>query len=195
MKRNRLIIFQSIIILTMLAIILTSCEPAPEDFYEIFKIKEGDHYCDTRHPESLQSNRLSFKAKFDESARYLFKETGFQDSKNKLMGFSDCNSYHHENSARFAWQWYNDRIEIFAYCYVEGVRVEKFLGATSFNETASYALEITTDHYVFYFKGVREEIERKAPCERGVYMILWPYFGGQLPAPHDITIQISRQYN
>jgi hypothetical protein len=39
------------------------------------------------------------------------------------------------------------------------------------------------------------KIERKNTGEKGLYYMLWPYFGGSVPAPHDITIQIGRIYH
>lgn len=177
-----------------ITIILLSfgCEEPMEEPLEIFRIQKGKHYSDQRHVESLQSNVLQFKAKFDESARYIFDDQSFQDSKNKLLGFSDCNSLHHVNSARFAWQWFNNRIEIYAYCYINNERTEKFLGTTSPGETLSYRIEMTDDAYVFYFRDNLTVITRESSCKRGIYLMLWPYFGGQLAAPHDITIGITR---
>ena len=179
-------------VLVMAVFVLTACEPDLDEQFDIYTIKKGEHYCNHRRPEMLQQRVLEFSARFDESAMYTFSEPGFQDSKNKLMGFSDCNSLHHENSARFAWQWYNDRLEIYAYCYVNGDRIESFLGTVGLNETASYRLELTDKHYVFTFAGQQTEIQRGSTCEIGGYMMLWPFFGGQLPAPHDITILIHR---
>src|SRR5688572_23124258 len=108
------------------AVFFMACEPE-DDLLRKFLIQEGEHYSTTRIVQTLQSNRLEFDSRFDASAQYYFQEGGFQDSKNKLLGFSDCNSLHHQNSARFAWQWYNDQLEIYAYCYVNGQRVEKFV--------------------------------------------------------------------
>lgn len=169
-----------------------ACEPMVDDIFNVYVIKAGDHYTSTRHVETLQTNILQFDARFDESAIYTFSDAGFQDSKNKLMGFSDCNSMHHENSARFAWQWYNNQIEIYAYCYRNGDRVEEFLGVVEPGEIARYRVELTAEAYIFRFKDKEVSIARGASCSVGTYLILWPYFGGQLPAPHDISIYIRR---
>lgn len=168
-----------------------ACEPFPENNFELFSIEKGEHYSNRRHLELLQYNTLSFQAKFDESAEYVL-EKGFQDSKNKLLGFSDCNSSHHENSARFAWQWFNNRIEIFAYCYVDGERVESFLGTVEMGEVAHYEIRISESSYTFIFKDQKTEIARKNECNVGTYFILWPYFGGQIPAPHEVNIYLRR---
>lgn len=176
----------------LIIIVSAACEPDLTDAFEVYQINKGDHYCNGRHPESLQTTTLRFEARFDETAIYTFNEAGFQDSKNKLLGFSDCNSLHHENSARIAWQWYNDQIEIFAYCYRNGERVEAYLGAVMPGETAHYEIQLTDNYYVFHFRDKEVKIERGSTCDVGLYQMLWPYFGGQIPAPHDIQIFIKR---
>ncbi len=171
-------------------LLLTGCEPEA-DLFKQFTMRKGEHFSNSPIVQSLQSNTLAFDAQFDASAIYDFREQGFQDSKNKLLGFSDCNSMHHENSARFAWQWFNDRLEIFAYCYVNGQRVEKFVGVVNMDEINSYTLSVKGDNYIFQLN--HEEpvyIERGNVCNVGVYYMLWPYFGGTLPAPHDVTIKV-----
>ena len=168
-----------------------SCEEK-EPLTQIFVIQQGKHYANPRLFQSLQSNALSFKATFDETAMYEFQERSFQDSKNKLLGFSDCNSSHHENSARFAWQWYNGRLEIYAYCYVQGQRKERFIGSVSLNESNDYELALTDTDYVFRLNDLEPvQIERTEKCNTGAYYMLWPYFGGTLPAPHDVSISIE----
>lgn len=183
---------KAIFIILAATIVLCSCEPLPNDNFQSFFIGKGKHYCEGRHVESMQTNNLLFEARFDESAIYMFEDAGFQDSKNKLMGFSDCNSQHHENSARFAWQWYHGQIEIYAYCYRDGERVEQYLGTTYPGEVNQYEISLTRTAYNFRFKNVNISIERGSTCENGAYQLLWPYFGGQVPAPHDVRIDIRR---
>ncbi len=175
----------------LLILIFASCEEEASLFRQ-FVIPEGEHYATTRVVQALQSDKVSFMAKFDASARYHFDESGFQDSKNKLLGFSDCNSLHHENSARFAWQWYNDRLEIYAYCYVNSERVEQFIGVVEIDALNRYELSLTENAYIFQLNDSEPvTIARGNVCDSGVYYMLWPYFGGTLPAPHDVTIQIQ----
>lgn len=172
---------------------LMSCEPAPEDLLiRHFIIKKGEHYSTPRLAEMLQSKRLRFKATFDESAIYDFNDAALQTNKNKLLGFSDCNSLHHENSARFAWQWLNDRLEIYAYCYVGGERVEQFVGVVNINEENEYEIELTSHGYIFYLNNEKiTTIARSNSCDQGAYYMLYPYFGGSEPAPHQVRIDIS----
>lgn len=111
------------------------------------------------------------------------------------MGFSDCNSMHHENSARFAWQWFNDRLEIYAYCYVNGNRVEQFLGTVDIGKENRYEIQVIENAYVFTLNHQESiKITRSVACSTGVYYMLWPYFGGSLPAPHDMHLSIKMVY-
>ena len=182
------------ILLAALTLGLISCEPEL-DLVRHFVIEEGEHYASPRVVETLQSNTLTFSAVFDESCKYIFDDAGFQDSKNKLLGFSDCNSTHHENSARFAWQWFHDRLEIFAYCYVNGERVEEFIAVVEPGETNHYEIELLDHAYVFKVNNQEPvRIKRGSTCNTGVYYMLWPYFGGTLLAPHDVHVSIKMEY-
>ncbi len=183
-----------LLLLINITALMVSCEPEA-DLYRHFVIKEGEHYASPRVVESLQSNSLTFYAKFDATCIYTFENQGFQDSKNKLFGFSDCNAMHHENSARFAWQWYNNRLEIYAYCYVNGNREEKFVGVVEVGAENKYEIQLTANSYRFYLNNEAPvEIMRGNTCDKGMYYLLWPYFGGTLPAPHDVYLSLRRVY-
>lgn len=174
-------------------VLFASCEDKA-DLTRVFTIAAGEHYATPRIIETLQGPRLEFDAMFDESAIYTHSESGFQDSKNKLLGFSDCNSFHHENSARFVWQWLNDRIEIYAYCYVNGVRREEYLGIAEIGMYHKYMITIEPESYRFSFGDHPPvKIERGTTCETGLYYKLWPYFGGSVPAPHTVRIRIREK--
>ena len=111
------------------------------------------------------------------------------------MGFSDCNSLHHENSARFAWQWYGGKLEIFAYCYVNGARIEQYIGTVAIGKKNKYTVRCLAGYYEFKLNNQEiVKIERGTTCDKGFYYMLWPYFGGAIPAPHDITVLIERVY-
>lgn len=172
-------------------LLLQGCEPEVEPV-RMFVTQTGEHYAQPRVVESLQSRTLAFDAMFNETAIYNFGDPALQSNKNKLLGFSDCSSLHHENSARFAWQWFNERLEIFAYCYSNGERIEKFIGIVNLNEFNHYRIEIGEDNYSFILNNEPPVyIKRGNTCERGVYYMLWPYFGGHIPAPHDVQIFIQ----
>lgn len=191
MKQNKSF---CLLALALVVLVASSCEPQADPFDE-YIIRKGEHYTTQKRIQSLQSNTLSFDAKFNSSAIYYFDNPGFQDSKNKLLGFSDCNSLHHQNSARFAWQWYNDQLEIYAYCYVNNERVEKYVGVVNLDEVNHYEITLQGKDYVFQLnKQEPVIIQRGNVCNTGLYYMLWPYFGGSIPAPHQISIQIRIDY-
>ena len=175
----------------MLLFVLTlSCEQPIDDPYETFVIPEGKHNA-TLTTQSLQSDQINFSAIFDESAIYESKTAENQHDINKLVGFSDCNAHHHQSSARFGWRWLNDQIEILAYVYGDGERQTEYIGAVNPNDTASYHLKITEKAYVFRLNDFDEvAVSRAKNCDRGLYYMLFPYFGGDEKAPHDISIKI-----
>jgi hypothetical protein len=182
---------KNLFVLIAAIVLFSSCEEEA-DLSRTFVVPQGDHYATPRLVQSLQSNTLSFRATFNETAVYHFDDKGFQDSKNKLLGFSDCNSLHHENSARFAWQWYNDQLEIYAYCYVNGAREEKFIGTVNLHQENRYQLRVTDNSYVFQLNNQEPvSIGRGSTCDKGLYYMLWPYFGGTIPAPHDVSIKVK----
>ncbi|WP_420577662.1 hypothetical protein [Ekhidna sp.] len=192
MKRLLNTLVRSLIV--ALAIMLFACEPALEDPYENFIIPAGKHDNGWKM-QSLQSKTLNFTAIFDQSAIYETVTTENQHDINKLMGFSDCNSMHHENSARFGWRWLAGKLEIHAYAYVNGERITEYIGDVELDEPTSYQLQITDDHYVFYLQGYDPvRIKREATCSKGLYYMLFPYFGGDEVAPHNILIQILTKY-
>lgn len=183
-------------LVTLLALIalgqfLFGCEEEA-DLFRTYTVKTGEHYATPRVFENMTSSHLSFEAKFHPNCKYIFDESGYQDSKNKLLGFSECNSMHHENSARFAWQWLHDRLEIFAYCYVNGERVEKFVGVVELDQVNHYEIIILKHSYLFLLNNEPPvEIPRGNVCNTGMYYMLSPYFGGTLPAPHDIHVSVK----
>jgi hypothetical protein len=173
-------------------LILTSCEPE-WDFYQRYLIQEGDHDSELRI-EQLQNSSLSFYAKFDSSAIYISNTLENQWDTNKLMGFSDCNSKHHDNSARFGWRWLNDELDIMAYVYNDGERIIEKIGVAKIGQANYYDIQITSDSYLFNFNGNSISIKRGQTCDQGAYYLLFPYFGGDEVAPHNISIYIKRIY-
>lgn len=191
---RRVLLIASIIMGLSVAAMLVSCEPAIEPHRQFF-IPKGDHYSFPKLSENLQSEKLEFQARFNESAKYDFGDLSIQSDKNKLMGFCDCNSLPHDNSARFAWQWYNNRLEIYAYCYVNGARQEQFIGVVGINEYSHYEISISGNQYIFRLNDQAPVyMKRGSSCSTGFYFKLWPYFGGHVAAPHDVTIDIKTIY-
>ena len=191
---SNVLIFANIVMWLAVLLLVSSCEPAVTPARQFITYK-GDHYSWPKLSESLQSKKLIFEARFNESAKYDFGNTAEQSDKNKLMGFCDCNSLPHENSARFAWQWFNNQLEIYAYCYVNGERQEKYVGVVDINTYHHFELELSAGQYLFRLNDQPAiTMKRGNTCGMGSYSKLWPYFGGHVAAPHDVTIDIKSIY-
>ena len=177
-------------------VFLFSCDEVIEEVpFREFRIPKGEHYSN-RGIESLQSSSLAFQVIFDSTAIYTTKDPIQQFSTNKLLGFADCNSFHHENSSRFGWQWLNDQLEILAYTYVNGEWIEQFIGTVEIGKVSNYQIYLTDDTYIFTLDDYPSVfMDRGNTCNIGVYYMLYPYFGGQEVAPHDIMIKIKILYD
>lgn len=182
---------KTLAILFILTLPMISCESFDEVYpYEVYSIKKGQHYS-TKKISSLQTDGIHFIARFDESAIYQTKTTENQYDINKLMGFSDLNSRHQDNSARFGWRWAEGSLQIFSYVYVDGERMSEHLGDVPLNQDVEFMLLLTDESYVFSMNG--EEgitVPRTARQSKGISYMLYPYFGGDEPAPQDIDIRI-----
>ncbi|MEQ8546819.1 MAG: hypothetical protein RIC03_02860 [Cyclobacteriaceae bacterium] len=172
-------------------VLLSACEENLVNDYQLFVIPKGEHYCNYK-VEALQQNELSFMAIFDSTTMYTSSDPINQHDINKLYGFSDCNDQHHENSARFGWRWLNETMEIHAYFYQNSIRSSILLGSVALNEPHFYSIQLLPDAYSFQLdSNAPVMVERMNTCDKGFYYKLFPYFGGDERAPHDIVIQIK----
>lgn len=178
---------KNIFVISYLLIAIFSCEPVYDFDYEKMTISKGSHSSRIK-AELLEKNEMSFFIKFDSSAIYSSQTEVNQWDTNKLFGFSDCNSHHHQNSARFGWRWLEGKIDIMVYCYVNGERIIEKIGETDPHTENYYNITLTKDSYNFTFDGETLNVPRKNICDKGAYYTLWPYFGGNEKAPHDINI-------
>lgn len=185
---------RTLLISVIMLYVLVGCEQKYIEPFKVYTIKEGQHSSVIKS-ESLQSTKLKFKAKFDESVMYTSELAENQWDTNKLLGFSDCNSNHQQNSARFGWRWAENQLEIAAYVYANGERIIEYIGSIEINQAANFKIEISGKHYIFTLNNYPPvKIERGSTCDVGLYYMLWPYFGGDETPDHDIHIYIKREY-
>lgn len=154
-----------------------------------YLIKKGQH-SSTNKVASLNVSKMMFTATFDSSAIYKTKKAANQADINKLYGLSDCGTHHHQNSARFGWRWYNDELQIHAYSYNGGERNFEYITPVALNKEYTYTVEMTDDAYIFTLDGKTVSVERSCTGEAAGYK-LFPYFGGDEKAPHNISIVIK----
>lgn len=181
----------------LLVFSLSSCEKLEEILpqetqnsnAEQYVIKKGQHYS-THSLSKIDKETLNFKTTFDSSAIYTALDETNQADINKLYGVSDCNSTHQENSARFGWRWMDNNLEILAYTYVNGKRNFQYITSVALNKEYTYSLTLAPEQYIFSVGKVTVTMERHCTGKASGYK-LYPYFGGDETAPHDITILIE----
>ena len=164
--------------------------PATTDDVITYRIPAGAHYSTKSSYEELSVSTMKFKVLFDSSAVYQTEESQNQGDINKLYGMADCSSMHQKNSARFGWRWYENALEIWAYAYVSGSRKMSFIKNVRLNTTSTYELLFTDSTYTFKVDDSVVSLPRNCGEQARGYK-LYPYFGGDEPAPHDIRILIQ----
>jgi len=183
--------------LLILFVSMISCDPmlfdhpfSNDNDDNIYKIPQGSHYSDQSDYETFQINSLHFKFKFDSSAIYTTQDPKNQGDINKLFGLSDCNDFHHKNSARFGWRWYDKKLELWAYGYHDGNREYQLIDTVALYQNYTASIEFKDQQYQFIFEDKIIKLPRSCDSVATGYK-LYPYFGGEETAPHDITIEIN----
>jgi len=173
-------------------IVFTSC-----DYFEKERRKEFVTYTipaggqsSTSKVSTYSGNQMNFLAKFDQTAIYSTTDPLNQYDINKLYGFSDCSSLHHINSARFGWRWFDNHLEIHAYCYVNSQRISQFVTFVDLNQEYQYSIITSDNQYVFSVNGTSITMPRGC-SGGGTKYRLYPYYGGDESAPHEINIKIK----
>lgn len=180
------------IVLTIFLISLISCETLfiDQTIEKTFIIRAGKHESDHGF-RGFEGDTLNFIAKFSGSAIYASSDPANQADLNKLLGFSNCNTHHLQNSARIGWRWYNDRLEIFAYVRDNGRLIFQYITSVPLDTLISYSIQMNESGYLFIVNGTEKYIKTSSSCKGTNNYILWPYFGGDEPAPHDIEIYLE----
>ena len=156
-----------------------------------YTIPQGKQYADKNGYKTVDLSEMKFVVKFDSSAVYQTKLPENQYDINKLYGFSDNDSDHHQYSARFGWGWSGNFLRLFAYVYNKGAVTSKELTVIPIGKEINCSIQVTSSSYLFTVGGVTERLPRMAAAARGKGYQLYPYFGGDETAPHDIHIWIK----
>jgi len=160
----------------------------------VYKIKKGTHgpwYDWSLH---LGMNSFKIKAKFTESC--IYDKIDREDDLNKLYGFSL--GRHHHNSVRIGWRpsrKFKNEIEIWSYLYINSERTYRLLKTVTIDEWHEYdvhwskgliTIRITDPSRVDNVYSFAAAL----PKTKVGYM-LFPFFGGQAPAPHNMKLYIK----
>ena len=165
-------------------------------FTDDFIIAEGSHYAQERKVGVFRGESLEISAYFDQSAQYDLGDDD-QFDVNKLYGVSDCGTLHMKNSARMGWRWnlQTRKLEILAFTHVNGVFDFKLIGEAKLNQSYRYQIQLSSDKSSYLFSFNQYQISMPRGCQDTVISgyKLYPYFGGNKAAPHDIRIKIAEQ--
>lgn len=177
-----------------------------------FKVKKGNKFFCGRRKNVFSKKTFEFNALafFWDNCKYRLMDNN--DQINKLFGHSfnffpfydkktkSWKSGHHKNSVRFGWRCTDgDMIEIIAYVYINGVRKEKKMMAIDTEEWVYLNFQETESYYIFkvidscggssIVKFVKEGT-KKGFLGLFIYK-LFPYFGGRISSPHNMTITLK----
>ena len=182
------------LILPFLFVLLFSCRKQPlmpvrDKPFITYIIPAGAHYANQSSFKAFQDSVLNFTVRFDSSAIYFSRLAENQHDINKLYGFSEAGG-HHENSARFGWNWENGMLNLYAYSYVESERHAVHMGEAQIGAEYACTIRVTGTSYVFQFNNRIRSIPRALKTAKAGGYLLFPYFGGDETAPHEIRIYI-----
>ena len=178
-----------------LNVVETQKKPDADIYFTKFTIAKGKQFCDNNIYVTTSYAELKFLAKFDSSAIYTTIDAGRQNDINKLYGFSDNNTTHHQFSARFGWRWSNNALRLFGYIYNDGLNEFKDLGTVALGTENVCAIKVTPTAYHFLLNGKTDSLPRTSTTIKAEGYKLYPYFGGNESAPHTINIFIKEFQN
>jgi hypothetical protein len=193
---------QKLLLSAIVPFIFSSCTKAVEMMaenvdapqngqYYKYVIGQGQHYANYNAYQPAQYDELSFQVKFDETAEYQTANSTNQEDINKLYGFSDNNGAHQQYSARFGWNWSRNALRLYAYVYNNGERSWKEIAAIRVGQEYLCSIKVAGDKYIFSLDDASIEMPRKSLSARGAGYKLYPYFGGDEAAPHNVYIWIK----
>jgi hypothetical protein len=166
-------------------------QTATPDFTK-YTISKGAHYATNNAYKLIETNELLFIVKFDSTAIYQSISAENQYDINKLYGFSDNNAHHHNYSARFGWSWNKGALRLYGYIYNESKVSSQELAAIPIGTEVRCAIKVTGATYLFYVNDqLAASMPRKATTTKASGYLLYPYFGGDEVAPHNVNIWIK----
>ena len=173
----------------LLLILFCGCRKIDENGFKTYTIKCGKHKSRSA-VKFTRSNSLHFQVIFDETAIYTTNDPGNQYDVNKLYGLSDCGDLHQESSIRIGWRWINDSLELHWFRHDDTFEFDK-IKSVELNQIIDCEISFNDWEYEIDIDGTVVTIDRPCRRSRNSKYYLWPYFGGDETAPHDIKIKIK----
>jgi hypothetical protein len=186
----------------MAAVMITGCTREPVETtndspakaaggFTEYIIPAGGQYSNNAVAASISTSLYKFEVYFDSSAIYTVP-TADQHDINKLSGFADNGSVHLQFSARFGWRWSDDHLRLFGYVHNNGQVQEKEIGVIEIGKIYTCSIKINGSSYVFDVAGLHSvSLPRAATTHKAEGYRLFPYFGGNNVAPHEIHIWLK----
>lgn len=156
-----------------------------------YTIKKGLNFSDFNFFKPVSITEQKFAVIFDSSAIYTTINPINQVDINKLYGFSDNDSTHHLFSARFGWNWVNNKLWLHGYVYNNGIILKQELTSVLLNTEIKCSIKVNPTTYTFTVNNVATNMPRASKTLTGKGYQLYPYFGGDEMAPQDIRIKIK----
>jgi hypothetical protein len=158
-----------------------------------YKIQKNQHYS-RLFPRITNIKDFRFEFYLDKNCLYHLGTPDDQDV-NKLFGFSIGLTKHHKDSIRLGWncEKNNGTISIFAYWYDQGKRHIQLLKDIKPNTKHTCNIEILPYGCLITLDGIQYPIDYLTKL-KWPYLgfLLRPYFGGNIAAPKDMLIYITR---
>jgi hypothetical protein len=189
-------------VVAVLSVLILGCRKVSQEVEKIaqetpsaqfvqYLIRQGQQYCDQSSFRPVELNEMSFAVRFDSTAVYRAQAAENQYDINKLYGFSDNGMDHHQYSARIGWRWSDDSLRLFAYVYNAGAVSSRELSSIRIGSEIHCSIKVSGNQYLFTVNDHTEQLARSATTEKIKGYQLFPYFGGNEVAPHDIRIWIK----
>jgi len=156
-----------------------------------YTIPKGEHYARQNTFQSINLEELNFTVRFDSSAIYQTSDPANQEDINKLYGFSDNHAEHQQFSARVGWNWARGTLRLYGYVYNNGQRVSQEITSIQVGTEYACSIKISADQYIFSVGHVELRLPRESKTTEAQGYKLFPYFGGDETAPHEIDIWIK----
>jgi len=177
----------------LILFLLFSCTKKVDDFgFRTYVIPEGKHRSGSyfNHPDD---SRINFQFILDESAEYTTEIPENQQDVNKIYGFSDFGKTHKKYSIRLGWRYLNGNVELCWFKRENKNPSSGFIKNLELNKIYSAVIDIKTFYYVIVIDNDTTMVRRRPDGFWGTIRryYLYPYFGGNEFAPHDITIKIK----
>ena len=186
-----------IIIICLFLLISISCSKEIDDLgFRVYTIPEGKHRSGNFY-NTPNDSKIKFDFILDESAEYISEVPRNQSDINKIYGFSDFGKNHLKYSIRLGWRYneLTDKIELCWLRHEDGVHKGETIRTIEPNKIYNATIDIETFWYVIIINSDTTKVIRRPKGMWGLvrrYM-LYPYFGGNEYAPHNITIKIKEK--